>query len=176
MKMLLEDGDRIEEVLTEGDQSIHRDPGKPPIAVQGDLQPQDQQIADDLDPHPGTRPLRRTQLAISQFKQAFTPFPEDFDPMVLMDNTQRFGGAQGLGQDEVGDRTLSFPPAKDQDDFPKGRADGRGAIDGDIASPGVLLEAIGEPGAPVRGFVGFSLDGEDVVVLAAEDAGHLQVH
>ncbi len=41
--MLLKDRDRIEELLTEPNQSIHRDPGKPPIAFEGDLQLQEEQ-------------------------------------------------------------------------------------------------------------------------------------
>ena len=65
MKMLLEYGYGIEELLTECHQSIHRDVGKASIAFEGDLQAQDQQIADDLDAHVGPGSLGRAQLAIS---------------------------------------------------------------------------------------------------------------
>ena len=132
--MLLEDGYRIEELLTERNQSSHGDACKAAIAFEGDLQTQDQQIADDLDAYPRTGPLGSAQLAIGQFKQAFTAFPEDFDPVVLVEDAHRFGGAQGLGQDEVGDFAISFASAKHQGYRTKGRTDGGGAIDRDLAS------------------------------------------
>ena len=89
--MLLQDGYRIEELLTERNQPIHGDSGKASIAFEGDLQAQDQQIANDFDAYPRACSLGGAQFAISQFKQTFTPFPEDFDPVVLVDDAHRFG-------------------------------------------------------------------------------------
>ena len=42
MKMILENGYGIEELLTERNQSVHGDVGKASIAFEGDLQAQDQ--------------------------------------------------------------------------------------------------------------------------------------